>query len=469
MIKLIFMLFACCFFATVILISNPKNSSIRWCSLLLYVEGGGVLSNMIVQYVLPQIGAYTQNSLLLKFIYQLSVFLSFLSFHFAAFLLLMFSLNYSGLLEGKALAYKNKLALLLMSPFMLLAVLYPTDAPCNDHLRILILSLMVAPYGAVSIFLLIRSFLKETNPWIKMQRLITCTLIIPPSVFCYITSCIGPVLYIYTLWKIEFWAVIPIFAAFVFFSAKYGVLGFRIRFEKYDIANTMMTISSSTSLMNHAIKNEIIKINMCAENINIYSNADKKELNTDAVNRNAQIILAASKHTLDIVARIQEYMQTIKLKESVNNLGKILDKSLSMLTPYFESQQIEIIKNYDESIDMVFDSMHIQEVFSNILRNAVEAMKSGGRIQIKSSSSKKKLTIEIRDNGDGIEKEDLSKVFKPFFSTKKSDKNSGLGLSYCYNVMQMHGGSIDIYSKKNLGTTVYLNFPSNKLINYKPT
>jgi signal transduction histidine kinase len=78
--------------------------------------------------------------------------------------------------------------------------------------------------------------------------------------------------------------------------------------------------------------------------------------------------------------------------------------------------------------------------------------------------SKKHLAIAVSDTGVGIAKENLPHVLDPFFSTKKTGQNFGLGLSYCYNAMQKHQGSLEIYSVPGEGTTIYLYFPRKRVV-----
>jgi signal transduction histidine kinase len=106
----------------------------------------------------------------------------------------------------------------------------------------------------------------------------------------------------------------------------------------------------------------------------------------------------------------------------------------------------------------------LREVFNNLFRNAIEAMKPGGELTIAMSRLNKQVVFAIKDNGSGIDKEDLPHVMEPFFSTKDRKNNFGLGLPYCYNVMQRHAGTLEIFSKKGEGTTVFLNFAKSKKV-----
>ena len=101
----------------------------------------------------------------------------------------------------------------------------------------------------------------------------------------------------------------------------------------------------------------------------------------------------------------------------------------------------------------------------NILRNAIEALDVDGQIEIGMIRTRRYFILEIGDNGCGIPKQNLPQVVLPYFSTKKNALNFGLGLSYCHNVMQKHGGLLEIESVEDKGTKVFLKFPVKKLLN----
>ena len=96
----------------------------------------------------------------------------------------------------------------------------------------------------------------------------------------------------------------------------------------------------------------------------------------------------------------------------------------------------------------------MQELFSNILNNAYDALSvEGGKIEIEAESYKNEfIKVCIKDNGVGIDSKDLEKVYEPFFTTKS--KGTGLGLSVCYQIADLHGGGIEIESEKGKGTKI---------------
>ena len=97
-------------------------------------------------------------------------------------------------------------------------------------------------------------------------------------------------------------------------------------------------------------------------------------------------------------------------------------------------------------------------VLINIIRNADEAMRGGGRITLGVSEADGNLLIEITDTGKGIPEESLAKIFEPFFSEGKSD-GTGLGMSMAKKLIESHGGTISISSEVGTGTTFHVSLP----------
>jgi two-component system NtrC family sensor kinase len=101
----------------------------------------------------------------------------------------------------------------------------------------------------------------------------------------------------------------------------------------------------------------------------------------------------------------------------------------------------------------------INQVFMNLLINAVHAIEKQGEITIKTWEQDKSIWAAISDTGRGIPKEHLSKIFEPFFTTKEVGKGTGLGLSITYEIVQKHNGEITVESEVGNGTTFTVRIP----------
>jgi len=116
----------------------------------------------------------------------------------------------------------------------------------------------------------------------------------------------------------------------------------------------------------------------------------------------------------------------------------------------------------DSVIKVKVDAHQIEQVVTNIIKNAIEASSGRkGRITISTrlDKDKKQATVTVTDNGPGIPEELIDKIFEPFFSTKSKQKGTGLGLSICHGIIKEHGGTISVSSRPG-STTFSINLPA---------
>ena len=127
--------------------------------------------------------------------------------------------------------------------------------------------------------------------------------------------------------------------------------------------------------------------------------------------------------------------------------------------------RIDIVKNYAENLPKIEAyGRQLNQVFMNILDNAIYAIKETGTITISSyvNDDFKTVSIEFKDSGVGIKEEDLKKVFDPFYTTKPVGEGTGLGMSIAYKVISSHNGWADVSSELGVGTTFRLVLPINQ-------
>jgi len=153
------------------------------------------------------------------------------------------------------------------------------------------------------------------------------------------------------------------------------------------------------------------------------------------------------------------------------NLNEILDESVFLLGHRFRAQNIDIVKNYENDLPkLVVDRGQMEQVFVNLLNNAVDAMEGSGRIKIETTVSRgaskfeeddsiKNISVSIGDNGSGIKSSDISQIFEPFFSTKRPTEGTGLGLYISKSIIQRHHGMIKVSSELGKGTIFRILLP----------
>jgi len=142
------------------------------------------------------------------------------------------------------------------------------------------------------------------------------------------------------------------------------------------------------------------------------------------------------------------------------SVAPILDNSLSFLAEKFQRRGVEVERHIREAPEISGDSEKLQQLFLNLLLNAVDAMPEGGRIVVSlGTDSDGALEVRIRDSGIGIPQDQLSQIFQPFYTTKEAGHGSGLGLVVAHEIVVDHGGEIDVASDPGEGTEFRIRFP----------
>jgi two-component system NtrC family sensor kinase len=121
----------------------------------------------------------------------------------------------------------------------------------------------------------------------------------------------------------------------------------------------------------------------------------------------------------------------------------------------------------DDLPSVFLDSPRIEQVLLNLFNNAMDAMPNGGTLRITTGSvadhtGKRWVQMGVKDSGVGIKKEDLDRLFNPFFTTKEVGKGTGLGLSISYGIVQEHGGQIKVDSQLGDGAEFQIWLPLGK-------
>lgn len=145
---------------------------------------------------------------------------------------------------------------------------------------------------------------------------------------------------------------------------------------------------------------------------------------------------------------------TIKMENNEINAKNLIDNIVSNLAILIELKNIEIITNVDEKATFIADYKWQQEALTNILKNAIEHSKHNSRIYITVENTSLFLKIIIKDEGSGIDKEDLKHIFQRFYKTKNSSENSiGIGLPLAKAIIEQSNGYIKVETKYGEGTS----------------
>jgi len=167
---------------------------------------------------------------------------------------------------------------------------------------------------------------------------------------------------------------------------------------------------------------------------------DINEIDKEAVNRISNIVTSLKKFVRLDEAELQEA-----------NINKELDLTLELIR-HETKNRIEIIKNYGEIPAIKCFPNMLNQVFTNILINACQAIDGKGTITITTEYKDKKLIVKIKDTGKGIPQNQLNKIFSAGFTTKGVGVGTGLGLAICSKIIERHKGEITVNSEVGKGS-----------------
>jgi len=161
------------------------------------------------------------------------------------------------------------------------------------------------------------------------------------------------------------------------------------------------------------------------------------------------------------------------------DINEAVKEVLGVIEHTFRLNQVVVQHEYNKKIDLIMkgDKEKIKQVFINLLNNALDAVKENGNILIETKSviaisgkTQNGIEISISDTGHGIERDNIDKIFEPFYTTKGPDKGTGLGLSVTFGIIKEHNGTIKAFSpsisgrNKNKGTQFIIALPCD--LNY---
>jgi PAS domain S-box-containing protein len=175
-------------------------------------------------------------------------------------------------------------------------------------------------------------------------------------------------------------------------------------------------------------------------------------------------ILNCGQRISEIVRGLRSYCRIAKQEEqTLIDLNDVLGESLKMVLLAVKTSSVEVIKKFQPTDKLVANLGEIQQVLTNLITNAFQAMDGkGGILTLSTRSLKDSVEVKVSDNGIGIPQKYLSKIFDPFFTTKKTGEGTGLGLNIVYRIATKYGGTIDVESKEGSGTTFTLRFPTRR-------
>ena len=156
-----------------------------------------------------------------------------------------------------------------------------------------------------------------------------------------------------------------------------------------------------------------------------------------------------------------DFAQQIPHHKAYTSLNSTLQRTLDLMEYRLSSANIRVKLNLDPELPSILvDELKIQQVFSNLITNAYQALQQkGGEITVTTSHSEGWCKFEIEDTGPGIPVDIRSKIFDPFFTTRQFGEGKGLGLSTSFGIVSAHQGKLYLRTQVGVGTTFVLELP----------
>jgi signal transduction histidine kinase len=166
-----------------------------------------------------------------------------------------------------------------------------------------------------------------------------------------------------------------------------------------------------------------------------------------------------------IINHLLHFSRSSSAEFEALDVNKLVTDVLSLLEHQLDRSRIVVRKELAEALPAVRGNENrLQQVFFNLILNARDAMPSGGWLTLTTEADGDTLIVQVKDTGHGIRREDIKRIYDPFFTTKGMGRGTGLGLSVSYGIVQEHGGAIFVESAPGKGTTFLVALPAMALL-----
>lgn len=223
-------------------------------------------------------------------------------------------------------------------------------------------------------------------------------------------------------------------------------------------ASKLASIGKLTAGISHEIGNPLASISSLVQELRALKmeSEEDRRFAEDAL----KTINGHIGRIVNIVRSLGDFARISTTEKTVSNLVDILDKTINLVKYDKRFKNIQLITEIQDDIPLIkVNQDKIQQVFLNLIINALDAMPGGGILRIEMKRQGSRVEVVFSDSGIGIEANMLDKIFDPFFTTKSTGKGTGLGLSICYGIIKEHNGTITVKSKMNEGTTFTVTLP----------
>lgn len=342
-----------------------------------------------------------------------------------------------------------------------LAVPYTQTREYQLHLGIYYLSVSIYnwSYGIWITYLLISTLIRKRLSHDYHQRCWITISILLPLWYWLLTAFLIHSLKLYPYFKVWQGNVFVIFFLLIFFFYHLfhdGIWGARFYRDPMELSSTQNNVRDNTLFITHALKNELAKIQWAASAM--AETADPMQA------AQLQILQNSVQHLEHFVKRTRLLTQDISLNLIVFPVYPLLKRCLeNFISP--SGKAITLHLNCPEEALVFTDPDHLTEILQNLIHNAADAIEERGEITLSYQihPAQKCSVLSVSDTGQGMDEVSQQRLFQPYFTTKGTPlQHLGLGLYYCYRVMEKQNGGLRVKSILGQGSTFFLYFPYSK-------
>ena len=175
-------------------------------------------------------------------------------------------------------------------------------------------------------------------------------------------------------------------------------------------------------------------------------------------------IIKAALHAREIIKKLMFFSRQTPPRETQVNLNRLIEDVIYLFESRCAKNGIIVIKKLCQDLPAIkADMSQLQQVCTNLIVNALQAMPEEGKLTIETSFDEHYVYLLVRDSGIGMTQVTIKQIFLPFFTTKDIKQGTGLGLSVVHGIVESHGGSIDVESRVGQGARFQIKFPRRRL------
>jgi signal transduction histidine kinase len=200
----------------------------------------------------------------------------------------------------------------------------------------------------------------------------------------------------------------------------------------------------------------------------------KRRSKDEEVHKNLDIVVQQTERITKIIQQLLGFVRKKKPEQKALNLSPLLEDTLDFLDQQIQKQKVKVVKELRDHLPAVIgDQDQLQQVFLNLILNAIQSMPKGGELRVIATpqwiskegleeDQRQYVEIRIEDTGTGMGKEVIGNIFSPFFTTKENEKGTGLGLTVSQGIVQDHEGWIEAASEVGKGSIFKVYLPAVK-------